>query len=130
MRLSRSEGPTRVCQYRAAVRVTVKSRAFLALLTVIGVSGFAHAEPPREVPLLFGGGSIPKKPPVLTDPWLPTGAESATRAERPSGREPAGCSTRAPVCVHRGAGVDEAPATRVLAALESAYARLVWALRL
>lgn len=90
----------------------------------------ASAQPARERPFLFGGGSLPKKAPTQTDPWLPTGARVISPVERPAQREPPGCSFSVPVCVHRGPGVTEARASEALAGLERAYERLVRVLRL
>ncbi len=90
----------------------------------------ARAQPPRERPLLFGGGPIPEKAPVQRDPWLPTGARVPSAPDRPGDVEPPGCSFRYPVCVHRGAGVSETAAAQALVALEGAYQRLVHVLGL
>lgn len=87
------------------------------------------AQPRRERPFLFGGGQAPKKAPVQTDPWLPTGAMVQRPVERPRAAEAPACSFRAPVCVHRGAGVTPAAALDALDALESAYFELVSVLR-
>lgn len=89
----------------------------------------ALAQPKRERPILFGGGPAPKKAPVQTDPWLPTGAEVISPA-RPAAAEPPACSFREPVCVHRGTDVSPASALDALAALEGAYRDLIWILGL
>lgn len=92
--------------------------------------GRIEAQPRRERPFLFGGGQASKKAPVQTDPWLPTGAMVQGSVERPPSGELPACSFRAPVCVHRGAGVTPAAALGALEAIESAYFTLVDVLRL
>ncbi len=60
---------------------------------------------------------------------LPTGAPLVTE-RRPEGFAPPACSFRRPVCLHRASAVPEGVAAVALTALESAYERLVLALRL
>lgn len=110
------------------MRQAVKSRrlfARLLALAVLLVSASAAGQGS-----LFGSSGPPRRSPVELDPWLPTGAELPARVPRPDSSEPAGCSFRAPVCVHRGPGVPAVVARRALQALETAYQRLVWAMRL
>ena len=94
----------------------------------------AHAGPRDDPPLLLGGKSTPpERPPVFTDPRLPTGSEFGP-SERPDrgglAAEPAACSARGRVCVHRSPGVTGDTALAALDALEGAYERLVFALGL
>lgn len=94
----------------------------------------AHAGPRSEPPLLLGGkATTPERPPVFSDPRLPTGSEFGT-SERPERgelvAEPPACSTNGFVCVHRAPGVTGTMALDALDALERAYERLVFALRL
>jgi hypothetical protein len=94
----------------------------------------AHAGPRADPPLLLGGKATPpERPPVFTDPRLPTGSEFGT-SERPDrgdlSSEPPACSARASVCVHRSPGVTGETALAALAAIETAYEKLVFALGL
>lgn len=94
----------------------------------------SYADRRSEPPLLLGGKATPpERPPVFSDPRLPTGSEFGT-SERPDrgelAAEPPACSTRGFVCVHRAPGVSGATALDALDALERAYERLVFALGL
>lgn len=88
------------------------------------------AQPRREPPLLFGGGKPRPKRVVSVDPRLPTGVRLGAGPKRPPSAEPPACSFRTPVCVHPGKGVSDATALDALAAMERAYERLIFALRL
>ena len=83
----------------------------------------------RDPPLLFGVGPHAIRPPVEIDPLLPKGAPFAAQRERPHSVG-AACSARVPVCVQRTADGSAAQALQALQALELAYERLVFALRL
>lgn len=108
------------------MRETVKSRPISPALVaaVLTASAPAVAE---SAPL--GLPAPPQRALVELDPWLPTGSVLPARIERPRGAL-RGCSFRAPVCVHRGPGVPEPSARAALAALETAYSRVVHALGL
>lgn len=98
------------------------------------VPALAHAGPRDDPPLLLGGKATPpERPQVFTDPRLPTGSEFGS-SERPDrgelSSEPAACSARGLVCVHRSPGVSGETALAALDALERAYERLVYALGL
>jgi hypothetical protein len=85
--------------------------------------------------VLLGGRltPAPPHPPTPLDPGIPTGTEerSPPRPAVPSElSEPPACSLRYALCVHRGAGVQEATVLVWLSDLETAYERLVGALRL
>jgi hypothetical protein len=106
------------------VHDAVKSRAkpsalFFATAVLLGASQLLAQK--RDPPVLFGGPAAGKKAPVELDPRLPTGSEVSSPAQRPSPSEVPGCAFRAPVCVHRGAGVSEAKAALTLVALERAW---------
>ena len=93
-------------------------------------AGSAVAGPARrDPPLLFGAGPHQVRPPVVFDPNLPTGARFSREHERPHSAT-AACSSRAPVCVQLEEGADGARAMGALAALETAYGRVVDALGL
>ena len=83
----------------------------------------------RDPPLLFGVGPHAIRPPVEIDPLLPKGAPFAAQRERPHSVG-AACSARVPVCVQRTADGSAPQALQALQALELAYERLVFALRL
>jgi hypothetical protein len=104
------------------------------LYTYMLAPGLAFAGPRAEPPLLLGGKAAPpERPPVFSDPRLPTGSEFGT-SERPErgvlSSEPAACSARGLVCVHRSPGVTGEAALDALDALERAYEKLVFALGL
>jgi hypothetical protein len=101
---------------------------FLSCL-LSAASAFGSKAPRRDPPLLFGGGPRAPHAPVLIDPELPTGPAFPSEVERPPGTA-ALCSTRTPVCVQEPSTIPEASARAALAALESAYERVVGALRL
>ncbi|MEB2313232.1 MAG: hypothetical protein OZ921_11805 [Sorangiineae bacterium] len=118
--------------------MTVKNRiltaAAVTLVLSSGASPARAGKPTRKVfepGLLWGVPASPEPAPVERDPWLPTGpALPSPIARPPAEAEPPACSDRVPVCVHRAAGVSDAAALTALAALETAYVRLVVALRL
>src|SRR3954452_10532738 len=85
----------------------------------------ANARPPkRDPPLLFGGPVTKPKPKLPLDPRLPTGVELPATQPRP--RVTASrCSFTRPVCVHATSPLAEAGLSEALAALESAYERIV-----
>ena len=103
---------------------------WLTLLSLSLLADPAVAQPRREPPILFGGGRPKVKPIVTIDPSLPTGASLGVGAERPRSALPPTCSFRTPVCVHGAAGIAPPTLLGALGALERAYERLVWALRL
>jgi hypothetical protein len=85
------------------------------------------AMPRRENPLILGGARPPVAKQILLDPRLPTGAEISFEP-RPAAPGPL-CSALRPLCVH-GRQPDDPDVARSLAALETAYDRLVLALGL
>ncbi|MEP7049967.1 MAG: hypothetical protein ABJB12_06420 [Pseudomonadota bacterium] len=89
------------------------------------LAGTVRSDPP----LLFGAGPHVPRAPISIDPALPTGPDFAATLERPRGAS-AACSARVPVCVQRTPNVPGPDALRALGALETAYQRLVFALRL
>jgi hypothetical protein len=106
-------------------------RAALLSTVIFSLAVTAEAQGPVEPPLLFGGpvSKAARKDPPL-DPLLPTGTRVASPVERPRFAEAPACSSRRAVCVHRGPGVASETARAGLAAIEQAYERLVFALRL
>jgi hypothetical protein len=112
-----------------ALRHTVGRRACVAVATALaGLPAGARAQP-AEPPLLLGGPVQREARRIETDPRLPVGPRF-TAAPRPASAGRA-CSDRLPVCVHATAGAaDVATVLGALDALETAYERLVLALRL
>ncbi len=104
--------------------------ALVAFFVAVPLASTANAVNKRrfEPGLLFGGPTPLPERHVEIDPRLPVGAEIVARA-RPDAEQPA-CSFRAPVCVHRTAGVDPRAALDALDGLERAYEKLVFALAL
>ncbi|MEZ4225836.1 MAG: hypothetical protein R3B13_33090 [Polyangiaceae bacterium] len=88
----------------------------------------AGAQSRRSPSPLFGGPAPSKRPPVVTDPWLPQGNPLGHELERPHTQGRA-CSASAPVCVH-WQDEQRATAERALAVVTKAYRKLVYALRL
>lgn len=97
-------------------------------MVLVAGAATARAERPRPS-ILLGGAPESVFAAPLPDPLLPVGPR-ITFARRPDSSEPAACSTRWPVCVHRAPGDRGATALRELAALERAWARLVASARL
>lgn len=95
---------------------------------LVASPAFAQRQP-RDPSVLLGGGPSVKRPPVETDPWLPTGAQRGAFEPRPTSKEPAACDFTVPVCVHRG-DADPQLSGRALQALAKAYRRLVWVMGL
>lgn len=118
--------------------MTVVSRLWagvtVALAMVLSPAPALAGKKPKKVyvpGMLWGVPSTPPPAPVERDPWLPSGVPLASPLARPEpGGEPPACSTRAPVCVHRGPKVSAQTALDALSALETAYERLVLALAL
>jgi hypothetical protein len=102
--------------------------ARVALATALGVPTAVLAQP-AEPPILLGGPVPRTTRTITTDPRLPVGPEFTT-TPRPKSSGSA-CSDRFPLCVHATAGATDAAAVlAALAALETAYERLILALRL
>lgn len=117
---------TVVSRFRAGAALT-------AALVLCTAPAHAGRKPKKLfVPgMLWGAPSSPPPAPVARDPWLPDGAPLPSPVLRPKpGAEQAACSTDVPVCVHRAPGVPARTALAALAALETAYKRLVWATEL
>ncbi|HVW26266.1 MAG TPA: hypothetical protein VHC69_12920 [Polyangiaceae bacterium] len=82
-----------------------------------------------DAQLLMGvSGSKKERPPPALDPHIPKGALRRALARPTTGFDLPACSFKYPLCVHRGTTVDEAAALSWLAALESAYERVVFCL--
>jgi len=109
------------------VEASHRSIARAALISLAAtVAGFPARGRPDYPGSPDGAGRAPE---TVPEEGLPTGAPLVTEP-RPEGFEPPACSLRRPVCVHRASVVPESVAAVALTALESAYERLVLALRL